>query len=220
MIRKILLAGCASAAIATPAMAQEIEVSGNIAIQTEYVWRGVTQSNGDLAVSGGFDLASGNFYAGTWMSNVDFEDSSDTNIEWDFYAGFGNSFGDTTAWWDVGIIYYAYPDSGDLDYDFVELYGGVGNDFDNGFGVSGYIYWDPDNESFYVEGAAGFAVTDSFGVDASIGNYSFDGGGDYTAFSFGGTYSTPVGVDLDLRYWDADASGVDDTFVLTVSKSL
>lgn len=220
MIRKILLAGAASAAIAMPSMAQEIEVTGNVAISTEYVWRGITQSDGDLAISGGFDLAAGNFYAGTWMSNVDFNDASDTNIEWDFYAGFGNSFGETSAWWDVGIIAYFYPDADDLDYDFVELYGGVGNDFENGLSLSGYLYWDPDNENFYIEGAAGFAITDVFGVDASVGNYSFDGGGDYTAFSLGATYSTPVGLDLDLRYWDADASGVDDSVVFTVSKAL
>ncbi|MAI89765.1 TorF family putative porin, partial [Ponticaulis sp.] len=108
MIRNILLAGAASVAVAAPAVAQEVSVSGNVAIGTEYVWRGVTQSNGDMAISGGFDLEAGNFYAGTWVSNVDFEDSSDTNIEWDFYAGFTGDLTDTVAF-DLGLIYYAYP---------------------------------------------------------------------------------------------------------------
>jgi len=219
MIRKYLLAGAASLFIATPALAQEVSVSGNVAISSEYVWRGVTQSNGDLAISGGFDLEAGNFYAGTWMSNVDFEDSSDTNIEWDFYAGFGGALTET-AWWDVGVIYYAYPDADDLDYDFVEVYGGIGNDFASGLSLSGYVYLDPDNENVYIEGAAGFALTDSFGVDGTVGNYSFDGGGDYTTFSVGATYATPVGLDLDLRYWDTDIDGNEDAVVFTVSKSL
>lgn len=220
MIRNIFLAGIAAAAISAPAMAQEVEVSGNVAIGTEYVWRGVTQSNGDMAISGGFDLAAGNFYAGTWASNVDFEDSSDTNIEWDFYAGFGGGFGESPAWWDVGIIYYAYPDSGDLDYDFVELYGGIGADFEYGLGIGAYLYLDPDNENYYVEGSAGYSFTDSFSADLTLGNYSFDGGGDYTTYNLGATYATPIGLDLDLRYWDTDINGSDDAVVFTVSKAL
>lgn len=220
MIRKLLLAGATAAAIAMPAMAQEVEVSGNVALSTDYVWRGISQSDGDMAISGGFDVTAGSFYAGTWASNIDFNDASDANIEWDFYAGFGGGFGESTAWWDIGLIAYFYPDADDEDYDFVELYAGVGNDFENGFGLSGYIYLDPDNENVYLEGAASYAVTDTFSVDGSVGNYSFDGGGDYTAFSFGGTYSTSVGVDLDLRYWNTDADGIDDAFVFTIAKSL
>ena len=219
MIRKILLAGAASAVMAAPAVAQEVSVSGNVAITTDYVWRGISQSDGDMAISGGFDLESGGFYAGTWVSNVDFNDASDTNIEWDFYAGFGGDLTDSVSY-DLGLIYYAYPDSGDLDYDFVELYGGLSTEFEGGLGLSGYIYWDPDNESFYVEAAAGFALTDTFGVDATVGNYSFDGGGDYTNYSIGASLATSVGLDLDLRYWSADASGVDDVFVFTVAKAL
>lgn len=215
-----MLAGATAAALAMPAMAQEIEVTGNVAISTDYVWRGISQSDGDMAISGGFDVTAGNFYAGTWASNVDFNDASDTNIEWDFYAGFGGGFGESPAWWDVGLIAYFYPDADDMDYDFVELYGGVGTDFESGFGISGYLYWDPDNQNVYVEGAASYSITDSFSVDGSVGNYSFDGGGDYTAFSVGATYSTSVGLDLDLRYWDADVAGVDDSVVFTVSKSL
>lgn len=219
MIRNILLAGAASVAVAAPAVAQEVSVSGNVAIGTEYVWRGVTQSNGDMAISGGFDLEAGNFYAGTWVSNVDFEDSSDTNIEWDFYAGFTGDLTDTVSF-DLGLIYYAYPDSGDLDYDFVELYGGLSTELEAGLGLAGYIYWDPDNESFYVEGSAGYSLTDDLGIDATIGNYSFDGGGDYTTFSVGATLATAVGLDLDFRYWTTDIDGNDDTFVFTVAKAL
>ena len=219
MIRKILLAGAASLAIAAPAVAQEVSVSGNVAISTDYVWRGVSQTNGDMAISGGFDLESGGFYAGTWVSNVDFNDSADTNIEWDFYAGFAGDLTENVGF-DIGLIYYAYPDSSGLDYDFVELYGGLSTELGAGVGLSGYIYWDPDNENIYVEAAAGYALTETLGVDATVGNYSFDGGGDYTTFSVGATLATSVGLDLDFRYWDTDINGLDDTFVFTVSKAL
>ena len=214
-----MLACVASAALAAPALAQEVSVSGNVAIGTDYVWRGITQSNEDMAISGGFDLEAGNFYAGTWASNVDFEDSSDTNIELDFYGGFTGDLSETVSW-DVGMIYYTYPDADDLDYDFLEIYGGLSTELEGGLGLSGYLYWDPDNENIYVEAAAGYSFTDTVGVDASVGNYSFDGGGDYTAFSLGLGVATPVGLDLDFRFWSADASGVDDSFVFTVSKAL
>merc|ERR1711916_136809 len=129
MIRKLMLAGVASAALAAPALAQEVSVSGNVAISTDYVWRGITQSNEDMAISGGFDLEAGNFYAGTWASNVDFEDSSDTNIELDFYGGFTGDLSESVSW-DVGMIYYTYPDADDLDYDFLEIYGGLSTELE------------------------------------------------------------------------------------------
>ena len=103
MIRKALVAGLATAALSAPAIAEEVTVSGNVAVSTEYVWRGVSQSDGDIAISGGFDLESGGFYAGTWLSNVDFNDASDTNIEWDIYAGYAGEF-EGGVGYDIGIL--------------------------------------------------------------------------------------------------------------------
>jgi uncharacterized protein (TIGR02001 family) len=52
--------------------------SGSVALSSEYVWRGVTQSDSEPAISGSFDLghASG-FYAGVWASSIDFDGASD-----------------------------------------------------------------------------------------------------------------------------------------------
>jgi hypothetical protein len=91
--------------------------------------------------------------------------------------------------------------------------------------VGGAVYWDPDNENIYVEGSAGYSFTDSFSMDATVGNYSFDAGGDYTNWSLGGTYSLPIGIDVDLRYWDTDGDDVygsiaEERVVLTLAKSL
>ena len=107
--------------------------------------------------------------------------------------------------------------------DFVELQAALGYAFEGGVEVGGAVYWDPDNENIYIEGSAGYAFTDVFSADVSVGNYSFDGGGDYTNWSLGGTYSTPVGIDIDVRYWDTDIddTGIaDERVVLTLAKSL
>ena len=51
-------------------------VSANVSIASDYIWRGMTQTDG-IAVSGGFDYAAeGGFYAGIWGSNVNFNDST------------------------------------------------------------------------------------------------------------------------------------------------
>ena len=218
MIRKLLLAGVAAMAVSAPAVA---EVSGNVALSTEYVWRGISQSNEDLAVSGGFDFSQDIFYVGTWASNVDFEDPDDTNLELDLYGGVASEFGNGVGW-DLGFIYYMYPSADSSDLDFVELYGGLSTELENGLALGGYLYWDPDNETVYLDTSAGFAVTDSFGVDATLGAY-LDGFDEYTNWSLGATYSA-VGLDFDLRYWGNDVDGggdiADDRIVFTISKSL
>ena len=158
MKQQLFRAGVALAAMLAVAgtAAAEGEWSGNVALSTDYVWRGVSQSNEDMAISGGFDYANGIFYAGTWASNIDFEDGSDSNVELDLYAGVASEFSNGVSW-DLGVIYYSYPDSDDEDLDFVELQAALGYAFEGGVEVGGAVYWDPDNESVYVEGSAGYA---------------------------------------------------------------
>lgn len=223
MIRKILVASAvtASAAVAAPSFAQDVEVSGNVALTTDYVWRGWTQANSDPAIQGGFDLSAGSFYAGTWASTVDFGDATDTNLEVDFYAGFAGEM-ESGLGWDVGFVYYAYPDSSDSDLDFVEVYGGLSYELEGGVGIGATVYVDPDNETVYAEAGAGFSLTDALSADANIGKY-LDGFDEATNFNVGATYATPVGVDVDLRftYVDEDGNGgEDDALVLTFSKAL
>ena len=56
-------------------MASAVSVSGNIALTSDYIWRGMTQSAGGPAVAGGFDLSTDSgFYLGTWGSSVQFGD--------------------------------------------------------------------------------------------------------------------------------------------------
>ena len=227
MVSKVTRAGVALAVLATAAGAAcaEGEWSGNVALSTDYVWRGISQSNEDMAISGGFDYSNGMFYAGTWASNVDFSDEpEDTNVELDFYGGIAGETASGVSW-DVGVIYYAYPDAETADYDFVELKGALGYTFTGGVSVGGALYWDPDNQNVYVEGSADYAFTDAFSVGATVGNYSYDAGGDYTNWSLGGSYATPVGIDLGLRYYDTDGDDIygsiaEERVVFSVSKAL
>ena len=56
--------------------ANAVSISGNAAIQTDYIWRGMTQNAGDNPVNVGLDAdLGGGFYVGTWAATVDWGDN-------------------------------------------------------------------------------------------------------------------------------------------------
>ena len=77
----------------------------NLALATDYIFRGVSQINGDgLALSGGTDVThDSGFSAGLWASNVSFGGSS---LELDVYAGYSKTLGEATL--SAGAISYHY----------------------------------------------------------------------------------------------------------------
>ena len=71
------LAIAGSSSFIAPA-AQAAEVSGNVALVTDYRFRGISQSDSKPSIQGGFDIAfDSGFYLGTWGAAVDFDCSSD-----------------------------------------------------------------------------------------------------------------------------------------------
>lgn len=97
------------------------DLSMNVTLASQYVWRGISQGQGKGAIQGGLDLVhESGFYAGTWASSVDFD--SDTSAEWDFYAGYRTEFDPVAL--DVGLLQYTYVDENSLN--FLEAYASVG----------------------------------------------------------------------------------------------
>lgn len=205
------------------------EASGNIALSTDYKFRGISQSDGE-AISGGFDVAFDNgFYIGTWGSSI--EDWGN-GLELDYYAGYGGEFNESVSY-DVGLLAYTYPneDSGDLDYN--EIYGSIGvADFTLGFAYSDdYFAGTGDFTYLYVDYS--YALSESYSLDLHLGNNAIDdedafGTPDYMDYSIGVSTSFE-GLDLSLSYIDTDLStdecfGGDDlcdgSVVFTLSKSL
>ncbi|TPH15195.1 TorF family putative porin [Litorilituus lipolyticus] len=98
-------------------------LSGNVAATSNYLWRGLEQTGGDAAVSGGIDYASNSgFYVGTWASTANWADGM--TYELDLYGGFSNAINDDLSY-DVGFIYFAYPDETSGDANFSEIYGSI-----------------------------------------------------------------------------------------------
>ncbi len=174
----VILMACASTASA--------EFSGNVAVVSDYMWRGITQTAGKPALQGGVDWAGDSgLYAGTWASNVDWGDCCDESVEIDLYAGFAG--GDAITW-DVGYNYYWFPGADDVD--FGEFYFGLGWNW-----LEGKVWYSPDfaaadQDAVYVEGNGTFELPAGFGLNAHVG-YSdgqFWGSDDYFDWSLGVTY--------------------------------
>ncbi|WP_300376116.1 TorF family putative porin [Henriciella sp.] len=208
---------------ASPALAQEGAWSGNVTLTSDYVFRGITQTDGAPMVQGGFDYANDDFYVGTWASGVDFGDGTSTEI--DFYGGWTPSVGVFDL--DIGAIYYYYPDAPDNpSQNFVEVYAGGSTTLGDFVEVGASVAYSPDfyletGDAFYWSGSAGIPLGENFGLDATIGYSDFEEsvGGDYTDYSLGLTTSFS-GFDLDLRYIGTDIDSNDDTFVVSLSRSL
>lgn len=216
-MRNLLICGAFVAAATAPGWAQEVTITGNVALVSDYAWRNVTQSNQDMTVQGGLDLTTSNgFYVGTWASGVDFNnDPDDTNLEVDLYAGYAFEAGGVG--FDVGTIYYAYPDSEDSDLDFWEVYGAVSKEW-GAFGLGGSLNWDPDNETVYADVSGSYALTEMFSVDAGYGTY-LEGFGEYAGWNVGGTVSLQ-GLDIGVRYYDNDMAGDNDNVIFSIGKAL
>lgn len=209
MTRKLSLAVllCLSTYSVSSLSANEVEVSGNVGIASNYIWRGMTQTQDDSQVSGGVDLGLNGFYLGTWASNIDFGDDADAEV--DFYAGYGNSIEDFS--YDVSYIYYMYPSS-DAELDFQEIAVSVGYDIDAlSLGASYSFGVDTEDDSAdtldYAEGTISYDF-DFVSLNTSYGDYE-DTGSNYTV---GFSKSIDLnGNSLDLAVTYADFDHDDDS---------
>lgn len=164
-------------ALAVPTIAHA-EVSANIGAVSNYMFRGLTQTEGAAAIQGGLDFESATgLYAGTWVSTIDFGDEA--THEFDLYAGFAGELEGFS--YDVGYIYYAYTDAPD-NIDFGEIYGelGMGN-FAVGFAYT--LHSENQDDVFdegdiYYYGSASLPLTGDLTVDFTVGYYDFDVDGD------------------------------------------
>ena len=178
------------------------DVSANVSFASDYIWRGMTQSDGP-AIQGGFDYAAENgFYAGIWGSNVNFNDGAGSEL--DYYFGYGFDAGSIGV--DIGYLAYDYPKN-ETGLDFEEIYVGLS------MGDLGLLFaMGQDGAPDYTEVSYGIGA-----VSLSYGQY--DDYGDNLGISYGfgcGSY------DCVLTYSDFSDDGYggdEDALVFSVSAS-
>jgi uncharacterized protein (TIGR02001 family) len=210
------LAGLAAsgAAFAPDAADAGPKVSFNFGASTDYIFRGVSQTNEKTQGFAGADLGYNMFYAGAWTSNVDFSEFGDTRTtqEVDLYAGVKPTLGPVNL--DIGAIYYGYlnqPRGSTVDY--WEIYGKASHALGPAT-VGASIYWSPEftgktGDAWYYEANAAYAVNDRISFSGALGHQDIEIGGDYTTWNVGATFLPVANVSLDLRYYDTDVQNID-----------
>ena len=247
LLAATVLAG--SLLAAAPALAQDeeegaespISISGNVAITSDYRFRGVSLSAGDIALQGGIDLTTtSGFYVGTWASSIQ-GGTPYGEVELDVYAGWTGQVSDAVTV-DVGLLYYMYPTTDDPlnldpDTDYFEPYASVATTIGPVSATLGAAYaWDQDSlggsDNLYVYtdlglGIPGTPVTASAHLGYTDGVLALGtlaaGTGDDTGFDWSLGLSAAVydGLSVGVTYVGLEGPSIDgftdDTVLFTVS---
>jgi len=255
-MRKLLIASAVSAAFSLPLTvvsqsaaaaepASPHTFTGNFGLYSQYIFRGLTQTNRDPALQGGFDYshASG-FYAGTWLSNISWlTDSapvtgySSSSLEWDVYGGYRGTFGKSDFGYDVGLLQYYYPGThsttlapGSVKADTLEAYGALSWKWlsakysyslnSKTFGV------DNSRGTWYLDLSANYPITEKLGLQAHYGKQKYTGTtlgvsnnsvATYDDYKLGLTYALPKDFTVGAYYTTTSMNALQKAFYTNAS---
>ena len=210
LARRCLAATALSlAAFAASAQEAESPYSWNVTAVSDYVFRGVSQTDEDPTLQASFPYTSPvGLYAGVWGSGVDFG-PGDPSTEVDFLIGYGFDVTDNVNF-DVLFNRYTYPGASELNYNelittttFAEQYKltvAYTND------LSG-----SDTKSWYYGVGGEWGLPNDFVLSANVGRSTLEReqGKDYTDFNVG--VSRQFGLfNLGLGFHGTDGNGRDN----------
>jgi uncharacterized protein (TIGR02001 family) len=184
--------------------------SANIGAVSNYIWRGVTQTGDQAAVQGGIDVAhASGFYAGTWASNIDWDEGSSEGV---VISPVFNDDG-TPMVDDSGVQMYtgetvgADPASPNYELDLYLGFGGnINDDFSYDINSIYYAYPDGRDSNFWEIGGSATYKWFTLGLAYTISGEN-DGGlfDDGDIYYFGGAeFSLPYEFGFSVRggYYD------------------
>ena len=210
------LLGLAIAPVAT--QAAEAELTANAGITSNYVFRGLTQTDDGIAVQGGVDYVHEvGVYAGAWASNVELS-AGDKGYETDLYVGYNFKLNEDVLF-DVGYITYLYTSTnGNPDAD--EIYFGAS------FKDVSVTYYSGNRDAgadySYIDLKYSMALPSDFNLHVHYGNMSDDAvSSDYQDVAVGVSKEIEgFDVGLTVTTIDHDNSNLeDDEVFITVSKA-
>lgn len=206
--------------------AASAEASANVALTSDYMFRGVSQTDEKGAIQGGFDFAADSgMYVGIWASNVNY--GTDTSTEMDYIVGYSFET-ENEVGYDISLIYYDYE--GDSEFDYQELAFSVSmGDMTLGLNYSKEYLGDNGPKFLYpyIDYSIPFENDLSLNLHLGLSDMSdpglFEAGEDsYMDYSIGVAW-TYEGVDFSAVYTDTTIDylkAAEDRVVFTISKSL
>ena len=211
IFKTMLLAAAATAVMSGSALAaegDEVAVSFNIGAASDYVFRGISQTDEGAQVFGGVDASYGIGYAGAWLSNVEFNNG--TELEYDLYVGLKPVVGPINL--DLGVVYYGYTNSpAGPDQNYVE-YKAAASTAVGPATIGAVVFYSPEffgetGKATYYEVNGAFPVVDKVTVSGALGHQEVVGALDYNTWNLGVGYALTEHVGLDLRYHDTSEHG-------------
>jgi uncharacterized protein (TIGR02001 family) len=207
----------AGALLAASWAAGAAEITATATLASEYDFRGITQTQGEPAFQLGLNYgAESGIYMGVWGSNVKFGNTEEWQIygrrpstEIDLYMGYAGGDAEETFGWDLGAIYYSYPNG--TGGNTPEVYAGVSK----GVGSLKLWYsWDyagSGDTAYYVDLNLTLPMANNFsflvhggysGAEYHVNRWGRTGGlGEYLDWS--------MGVALDAGGWTSAIKYVD-----------
>jgi len=156
---------------AAPAAAPEPSpVTANVTVVNDYRFRGITQTNYQPAIQGGFDYAhESGLYVGNWNSTINWVSNTTNNgikapLEMNFYGGFKKELIAPGFASDFGVLQYYYNQTGGnyngmmLNPNTTEIYAAQNYTLGS---VTGF-------------GKVNYGLTNVFGIPNSTGSYYLD----------------------------------------------
>lgn len=219
--------------------------SGSVALTSDYIFRGVSQTNQEPALQAGLEYAADSgFYVGTWGSNINWlsdlstpEAPISSSLELDAYAGYRGKFGDSIGF-DVGALYYWYPGdypSGFNSADTAELYFGISAGVFSAkysYALTDLFGYADSDGSGYLDAAVNWEFVPTWTLNVHGGKQWIESNADfeYTDWKLGVTKSFDGGFAVALAYTDTDTEQAlytnthgnyigDATVVLTLTKT-
>lgn len=198
----LLLAGC----VLLCELALASELSGNIALTSEYIFRGQSMSDGNPSLQAGIDYAhDSGLFVGAWAATLDLRSQSgrrDTQLN--YYAGYHFASESRVAA-SFSLVRYTFPgQSGARDYDYTELLGSVYLD-DHYVVEIGYAdkYYGFDWANRHIELRRNWTLPNAWVISAGLGWNDIDAAApsDYLYWDLGASarFSRLM---IDLRWFD------------------
>lgn len=123
-VRNCFIAFVATAIVSAATVSDAADLTGYLVLTSDYVYRGVTYSDGNIAGQIGGDLSfDSGFFVGAWASTIDISNgpSRQRDTEIKYYLGYTHNIGRN---WSFGanVVAFTFPGAeGNIDYDYEEF---------------------------------------------------------------------------------------------------
>ncbi|EDN67935.1 conserved hypothetical protein, secreted [Beggiatoa sp. PS] len=203
------------------------DFEANVALTTDLVFRGLSYTNEEPALNGGFKIEhQSGLYAKTWASNVNLlegdtvkpEDRANLVIGW--YLGYNGDFSDVLSY-DIQAARFTFPSAAKkLNYEYTEFTGSLtysiqDTDLGVSYTFSPNFFLKSDKAHYYELNASHtFVNANDLEIGGRVGRQTVDdnetvGFDDYT--TYGVWMSYPIGdFTSTLEYTNTDLDNADD----------